>query len=61
MILVCSGSGMPKKATIVIFLVEESYEKSNKEIEKEISRELSQDLPKIPWCKEIDKVTVTKV
>jgi len=52
---------MPKKAIIVIFLVEESYEKSNKEIEKEIFDELSKGLPKIPWCKKVEKVTVTKV
>jgi hypothetical protein len=52
---------MVKKAIIVISLVKESFEKSNKEIEKEISRELSRDLPRIPWCKEIEKVTVTEV
>ena len=52
---------MPKKAIIVISLVEESYEKANKEIEKEILKELSKGLPKIPWCKKIEKVTVTEV
>ena len=49
---------MPKKAIIVIFLVEESYEKSNKEIEKEIFESLSKGLPRIPWLAEIEKVTV---
>ena len=53
--------GMPKKAIIVVSLVEESYEKANKEIEKEILKELSKGLPKIPWCKKIEKVTVTEV
>lgn len=52
---------MVKKAIIVISLVKESLEKANEEIEKEISRELSQGLPKIPWFKEIEKVTVTEV
>ncbi len=52
---------MPKKAIIVIFLVKESVEKSNKEIEKEIFEELSKGLPKIPWCKKVEKVTVTEV
>jgi len=56
-----SGGGMVKKAIIVFSLVKESFEKSNEEIEKEISKELSQGLPKIPWCKEIEKVTVTEV
>lgn len=51
---------MPKKAIIVIFLVEESVEKSDKEIEKEIFEELSKGLPKIPWCKKVEKVTVTE-
>ncbi len=52
---------MQKKAVIVISLVKESVEKSNKEIEKEIFEELSKGLPKIPWCKKIEKVTVTEV
>jgi len=52
--------GMRKKAIIVIRLVEEAVEKSNEEIEKEIFEELSKDLPKIPWCKEVEKVTVTE-
>lgn len=48
---------MVKKATIVISLVEESREVPNEEIEKEIREEL-RDLP-IPWCKKVEKVTVT--
>lgn len=54
------GSRMPKKAIIVISLVKESVEKSDKEIEKEIFEELSKGLPKIPWCKKVEKVTVTE-
>lgn len=52
---------MPKKAIITVSLVEESVEKSNEEIEKEIFKELSKGLPKIPWCKKVEKVTVTEV
>ena len=51
---------MSKKATIVISLVEESVEKSSEEIEREIFDELSKGLPKIPWCKKVEKVTVTE-
>jgi len=51
---------MRKKAIIVIQLVEEAVEKSNEEVEKEIFKELSKDLPKIPWCKEVEKVTVAE-
>lgn len=46
---------MPKEATIVIHLVEESHEATNKEIEMEIRKEA-----KIPWCKNIKKITVTE-
>jgi hypothetical protein len=46
---------MPKEATIVIHLVEESHEAANEEIEKDIRREA-----KIPWCKNIKKVTVVE-
>lgn len=45
---------MPKEATIVIHLVEESHEAANEEIEMEIRKEA-----KIPWCRNIKKVTVT--
>lgn len=51
---------MPKKAIIVISLVEESAEKANDEIEKEILKELSEAPPKVPWMKKVEKVTVTK-
>ena len=51
---------MLKNAIIVISLVEESVEKSSEEIEREIFDELSKGLPKIPWCKRVEKVTVTE-
>jgi len=51
---------MPKKATIVISLVEESVKKANAEIEKEILKELSKAPPSIPWMKKVEKVTVTE-
>ena len=50
---------MDKKAFIIISLVEECAEKANDEIEREIFEELSEDLPKIPWLKRVEKVTVT--
>lgn len=50
---------MTKKAVIVFSLVEESAEKSNEEIEKEILEELLEELPRIPWLKNVEKVTVT--
>jgi hypothetical protein len=46
---------MPEEATIVIHLVEESHEATNEEIEMEIPKEA-----KIPWCRNIKKVTVVK-
>jgi hypothetical protein len=49
-----------KKAVIVVSLVDESVEKANEEIEEEIFEELSKGLPKIPWCKDVEKVTVTE-
>jgi len=51
---------MPKKAIIVVSLVNESAEKLSKEIQKEIFEELSKGLPKIPWCKKVEKVKVTE-
>ena len=51
---------MSKKVMIVVSLVEESAEKANEEIEKEIFEELSKGLPRIPWFKEVEKVTVTE-
>ena len=50
---------MPKKAMIVVQLIEESAEESNENIEKEIYEELSKYPPKIPWFKKVEKVTVT--
>jgi len=43
---------------IVVSLVEEAREEANETIEKEIFQELSKDLPKIPWCKKVEKVEV---
>lgn len=51
---------MPKKAVIVVSLVEESAEKSNEEIEKEILGELSKHPLMISWLKKVEKVTVKK-
>ena len=50
---------MVKKAVIVISLVEESTEVANEEIERDIVNELSREPTKIPWLKEVQKVTVT--
>jgi hypothetical protein len=50
---------MAKKATIIISLVDESCEKTNEQIQKEIFQELSKGRIKIPWCKKVEKVTVT--
>jgi len=47
-----------KKVMIVISLVDEAQEETNKAIEKEIFQELSKDMPKIPWCKKVEKVEV---
>lgn len=49
-----------KKAVIVVSLVEESAERSNREIEKEITEELSKHLPTIPWLNKVEKVTITE-
>jgi hypothetical protein len=51
-------NGMRKKAIIVFSLVDESADKANEEIEKEILEELSKEPSRIPWAKEIEKVTV---
>ena len=50
---------MPKRASITISLLTESEEKTNEELEKEIFKELSKMSSRIPWCKKIEKVTVT--
>ena len=47
-----------KKAIILISLVEEAQEEANETIQKEIIQELSKDIPKIPWCKKVEKVEV---
>ncbi len=52
-------NSMDKKAFIIISLVEESAEKANEGIEKEILEELSEGLPRIPWFRKVEKVTVT--
>ena len=49
---------MDKKALIKVHLVEESADYSNEEIEQEIYSELSEEVRRIPWVKEIEKVTV---
>jgi hypothetical protein len=49
---------MSKKAVIVVTLVDESKEKSNKELEKEIFDELSKAPAKIPWMKQVKNVEV---
>ena len=51
---------MVKKAVIVISLVEESTKVENEKIEEEILNELSEEPTKIPWLKEVEKVTVTE-
>jgi len=51
---------MSKRAVIVISLVDESVEKSNKEIENEIFDELSSNPPQIPWFKDVEEVKVTE-
>jgi hypothetical protein len=49
---------MVKKAVIVISLIEKSVEWANREIEKEILDVLSEEPIRIPWLKEVEKVTV---
>jgi len=51
---------MVKKAVIIISLVEESGEVTNEDIEKEIRDELSKEPTRIPWLKEVEKVTITE-
>jgi len=51
---------MVKKAIIVISLVEESSEVANEDIKKEILDELSKEPTKIPWLKQVEKVTITE-
>jgi len=51
---------VPKKAVIVISLIDESLEKPNKDIEKEIFEELSKHPPPLPWMKAVVTVKVAK-
>lgn len=52
---------MPKRALIVVYLVEESAEHSDEEIKQEIYSELSKEIHRIPWAKKIDRVTVESI
>jgi len=49
-----------KKAVIVISLVEEGIKVANEKIEEDILNELSEEPTRIPWLKEVEKVTVTE-
>lgn len=51
---------MTKKAIIVISLIAESHERSDREIAKEIFDELSRHPPKIPWMKSVVAVKVSQ-
>ena len=50
---------MAKRVVIVLSLVEESVVKANKDIEEEILNDLCEGQV-IPWCKKVEKVTVTE-
>jgi hypothetical protein len=49
-----------KKAVIVVSLVEESTKVANKKIQKDVLNQLSEEPSRIPWLKEVQKVTVTE-
>jgi hypothetical protein len=50
-----------KKAVIIFFsLVQETIEVANEKIKKDISDEFSNEWTRIPWLKEIEKITVTE-
>lgn len=49
---------MPKKAIIIIALVDESREKRDRELEREIFDELSRYPAKIPWMARVLRVKV---
>ena len=51
---------MPKRAIIIITLVNESREKRNEELEREIFDELSKYPSKIPWMKHVVRVEVAE-
>ncbi len=44
---------MPKKAIIILELVQESAQTPNHQIEKDIHKEAE-----IPWCAKIDKIEI---
>ena len=50
---------LTKKCTIVLGLVEEAEEKPNDKLEEEITQELESILGRIPWAKELEKVTIS--
>lgn len=50
---------MTRKATITVYLVEESAKKTKEELEKEIFQALSKR-PLVPWIARVDKVKVTE-
>lgn len=54
------GILMPKKAIILISLVDESRAKENRELEMEIFSELSTYPSKIPWMKRVLRVEVVE-
>lgn len=49
---------MPKKVVIEVSLVEEADEVPNEEVEGKIFEYLAEYPPKLPWLKEVEKVTV---
>lgn len=49
---------MPRKAKIIVYLVEESKGKPKEELEKEILQALS-ERALIPWLGQVEKVEVT--
>jgi len=49
---------MPKKAVITISLVRESEKVNNEQIEQDIFNDLAWEPARIPWLKEVEKVTV---
>ena len=51
---------MVKRVVIVLSLVKESAEIANKDIEEEIFNDLCEGRQVIPWCKKVEKVTVTE-
>jgi len=52
---------MPKKVVIEASLVEEADEMPDEEIERKIFTHLEKYPPKLPWVKEVKKVTVKSI